>query len=66
MDTLPYGYKCYTGHILPDVHVDSLNALTKRHQKRIDAGLPLTEQHLNDRHRMFVMYATPNNLDGKK
>ena len=57
---LPYGYTCYTGHILPDIHVDSINALTERYRKRVEAGFPLSEQHLNDRHRLFVSYATVN------
>ena len=54
---IPYGYKCYTGHVLPDVHVDSLNALTLRYKTRVEAGFPLSEQHLNDRHRLFNSYA---------
>ena len=54
---LPYGYKCYTGHILPDVHVDSINALTIRYKQRALSGFPFSEQHLNDRHRLFNSYA---------
>ena len=56
-EPLPYGYKCYTGHVLPDIHVDSINALTERLRKRVDAGFPLTQDSLNQRHRVFNMYA---------
>ena len=54
---LAYGYECYTGQVLADCHVDSLNALTLRYKKRAEAGFYFSQQHLNDRHRLFESYA---------
>ena len=57
LSLLPYSYKAYTGHVLPNIHVDSINATTARLRKRCEAGMYISEQHLNDRHRLFNSYA---------
>jgi hypothetical protein len=55
---LPYGYRCYTGRILPDCHVDSLNAMARNINQFIAAGRPVPEYLLNGSHNLFKSFSS--------
>ena len=57
---LPYGYRAYTGRILCDYHVDSLNAISSNINQFIGAGLPVPEYLINGSHNLFTGFSGSN------
>jgi len=56
---LPYGYRCYTGHIWCDRHVDVYNAYCARCDVVEQAKGHLPDYMANGRHHLFTMFSHP-------
>ena len=56
-DILPYGYRAYTGMILCDCHIDSLNVMNRNINSFINAGMIVPEYLLNGCHKLFVDFS---------
>ena len=56
-EILPYGYRAYTGRILCDCHIDSLNAMGRTINSFINAGMIVPEYLLNGRHKLFIDFS---------
>lgn len=56
-ELLPYEYKAFTGVVLTDLHVDAYNRTQERINSFIDAGMPVSENLLNEAHKAFSLFS---------
>lgn len=56
-ELLPYGYEAFTGEIWSNLHVDAYNRIQDRINSFIDAGMPVSENLLNESHKAFSVFS---------